>query len=83
MVEIDDTDGGLAMAGLKSGDLVIGVDGEEFKDETDLRARWMTAAAKETARLIVLRGAKRIEIVADLTKLRGREAGGTLRTTTR
>jgi len=82
-VRIDDAEGYLASVGLKEGDLVIGIDGVEFRDTTHMRARFMEGRAKESARLLVVRGAKRFEVVVDLTKTSGKGAGGSLRDATR
>jgi C-terminal processing protease CtpA/Prc len=82
-VTIDDETGYLGSVGLKTGDLVIGLDGVEFKDATHMGARFMEARANPSTKLMVLRGAKRFTVVVDLKKTSGREAGGSWRDSVR
>jgi len=83
VVQIDDPEKYLGSVGLKEGDLVIGLDGVEFKDDSHMRARFMEARAKESSTLLVQRGAKKFNVVVDVAKIRGKDAGGMMRDTTR
>jgi hypothetical protein len=76
LVTVDRSDGYLAEVGLKTGDLVVGIDGEEFKDEPHMQARIIEARRKESVKLHVLRGRESRVIVADLAKIQDRAAAG-------
>jgi len=83
-VSVRDPDGGLAKAGLREGDLVIGVNGEEFEDMIHMQSLLMRSARGGDAKLIVLRGARRLEVTLDLMKtMRGGDRGGDLDPATR
>lgn len=55
-----------AAAGLKSGDVVLAIDGREVEDVAALRYRLATVPVGDTARLTVLRRGKQIEVAAKL-----------------
>jgi hypothetical protein len=76
-VKIRDPEGALARAGLRDGDLVVGVNGEEFEGGRKMRAKLMLARSEEgPSRLLVLRGGARIEVEIDLNALRDAPDGG-------
>lgn len=58
-VTIGDPEGALYQAGLRAGDLVIGVDGEEFDSVPNA---WTLLRGEGEASLIVLRDGKRLEV---------------------
>ncbi len=64
-VRITDPDGPFARAGLQTGDIVIGVNGEEFKSLREAQMK-LFAGTEEPSRLLVLRGNRRLEISVDL-----------------
>jgi len=74
-VVISDPEGGLARAGLADGDLVVGIDGAEFADATEMRLL-VAKAARSTApvTLLVERNGRRLEIRLPQPALLG--AGG-------
>ena len=69
---VTDSDGAIAQAGFMDGDLVIGVDGEEFTEQKRMYALWSLARTSKNTTVTVLRGGKRITITADLRKMIGR-----------
>jgi Carboxypeptidase regulatory-like domain/PDZ domain len=64
-VRITDPNGHFARAGLQTGDLLIGVNGEEFKNLREAQMKLFTST-DETTKLLVLRGSRRLEIAIDL-----------------
>jgi hypothetical protein len=62
--------GSLARAGLRDGDLIVAIDGEELTDGAQMQALRTLAEKKEKTRLTVLRGRERIGIEADLSDRR-------------
>lgn len=79
-VQLRSKTGYLAAAGLQAGDMIIGVDGEEFANEDALRALRGAAADGAEKTLIVVRGGQRLAIAVDPKKLRdSKELGGYLR----
>jgi hypothetical protein len=75
-VTITDPEGALARAGFRDGDVVVGVNGELFENQTDMQLKLMKALAG-TAKLLVQRGGGRIEISVELGPLfRGRGEQG-------
>jgi PDZ domain len=77
-VEITDTTGRLAAAGLANGDLVVAIDGTELTDSRQMSALLRAAYVKERATLTVVRGRSRVNIEVDLRRESG-EAGGTFK----
>ncbi len=65
-VTITDPDGGLAEAGFRDGDIVIGLDGKEFTSMMELQMRLMASMTQESSSLLVSRNGATIEIDADL-----------------
>jgi hypothetical protein len=83
-VEVEDPAGDLASAGLRDGDLIVGVDGQEFEDTSRMRALMTLARKKPEAALAVIRGATRLEVAADVSRIwPGGGEGGRLRTVSR
>jgi type II secretory pathway component PulC len=71
--------GYLAGAGLRDGDMVIGLDGEEFASEARMEAAFALAREKPTVTLIVLRGAARLALNVDPSRMQDLvDAGGSL-----
>jgi hypothetical protein len=84
-VRITNPEGLFARAGLKSGDIVIGINGQDFTDPV-LMATLMAAARKQkSAALTVLRGLSRVIVEVDLsaTGTGNAASGGRLYPTTR
>ena len=83
-VSISDPKGSLAAAGLLDGDLIIGIDDTEFKDQQQMWAAASLARTKKSVTLIVLRGNARHRIVVEFSKIYGSpKAGGSLIQTSR
>lgn len=78
-VTVTDPRGAFATAGLVHGDLIIGVDGTEFKNRRHMMIMIM-ASGKEPITLNILRGGRRIDLTVNVQSLRG---GGRLDGTTR
>jgi hypothetical protein len=72
-VRIEDENGPVARAGLRTGDLIVGVDGKLFESEMDIQVKMMAAMGKESAKLMVQRGATRLEIALDMRPFMTRE----------
>jgi hypothetical protein len=72
-IRIRDASGPAAKAGLRTGDLVIGIDGKEFDSINAMQAQFFAASAKGSeSKLKILRGGAAIEIAVDLaTFMRG------------
>jgi hypothetical protein len=60
LVRIRDERSRLARAGLRAGDLIVGVDGQEFLGQPDMQGKLMVASQKERARLSVVRDGRTI-----------------------
>ena len=78
-VTIDKEEGYFAKVGFQTGDLIIGVDNEEFTDEMQMQASLMGAFTKEKAKLLVQRAGTRFEIEIEGKVIRDesdREGGG-------
>jgi hypothetical protein len=67
-VTVRSEDGWFAKAGFVDGDLIVGVDGTEFKDTTHMRILFSTAMAKADAVLTVVRGGRTLELTADFSE---------------
>ncbi|MCG3133881.1 MAG: hypothetical protein HMLKMBBP_01146 [Planctomycetes bacterium] len=57
--------GATGLAALADGDLIVGIDGAEFADRIALEAARASAQSRPSARVTVLRGSKRLELVVD------------------
>ena len=75
--ELED-DGAAAAWGLQEDDLVFGIDGEPFENFLHMEAVAAAAALRGTATLDVLRGRRRVSVVADLIQIRAGTAGADL-----
>jgi hypothetical protein len=67
--------GYLAELGLKTGDVVVAVDGVEFKDQFAMAAALAGAKSRESARLSVVRGERPFDVAADGRRLAEVEGG--------
>ena len=74
-VRIHNAQGLLARQGLADGDMIIGVDGEEFTDGFALQAAMMRGMSAETITLMVLRGSRRVEVAVEPKKMMMMEDG--------
>ena len=79
-VSITDPEGGFALAGLRDGDVVVGIDGVEFKDQAQMSALLTLARTNEGSTLSVIRGRSSLTVTIDLSKTgtSGSKAGGRL-----
>ncbi|MHC4598350.1 MAG: carboxypeptidase-like regulatory domain-containing protein [Planctomycetota bacterium] len=74
-VTVTDEGGELAKLGLRTGDLVIGMDGKEFGNTQEFQAMVFVALGKKSVKLLVLRKDERLEFEADPRKLLKMEGG--------
>jgi len=79
-VSITDPEGGFARAGLRDGDVVVGIDGVEFKDQAQMSALLTLARTNKGSTLSVIRGRSSLTVTIDLSKTGtgGSKAGGRL-----
>jgi hypothetical protein len=63
-------DGAAFDAGLRNEDLIVGVDGEEFRDAPHREAAWAAALARGRCRLDVLRGDESLRVAMDASLFR-------------
>jgi hypothetical protein len=82
-VRIRSPEGYAAKAGLREGDLVVGIDGQEFTSEAQMGALLTLAREKEECALLVLRGRRTLTLRGDPKRLWGRDSGATLQPTSR
>ncbi|MHC4598351.1 MAG: PDZ domain-containing protein [Planctomycetota bacterium] len=83
-VRIDDPEGYLARVGFQTDDLVIAVEGEEFKSDWHIEALLFGALSKERVTLTVLREGAKLEIEVDPKMImKDEELGGDLTPTSR
>jgi len=76
-VRIRQADGALANAGLRDGDLIVGVDGVEFRDLMHISSLLTGAMSKESTKLTVIRGGRKVVLEMNLGKImRARNQGG-------
>jgi hypothetical protein len=68
-VTIEDPEGELAKAGFQTADIIIGVNGTQFKDMFQLQSAFMGAMSKGPATLLVSRGGRELELKLDLRKM--------------
>jgi len=85
LVRITNPEGRFAQAGLKSGDYIIGVNGQDFADTKQMAALMSAAQKMKSSALNVLRGSSRLVVELDLTAtgLGNAAAGGRIYPTTR
>ena len=80
LVTIHDESGAMAKAGLRTGDLIVGIDGLEFENESDLAVLY----GRSDCRLRLLRGGRPLELeVAGLPWRDPESMGGRLEPTAR
>ena len=85
-VTISDPDGSLAKAGLVDGDLVVAVNGTEFKGAAQMQLLFGGAMAKGEATLSIVRAGRTLELTVNLREVmqgNGGKTGGMVRPTTR
>jgi hypothetical protein len=86
-VSIQDPEGALAQAGFADGDLVLAVNGTEFRGTAQMQLVFGGAMMKGgDATLTILRGGQTVELTVDLqnvTRDAGNRPGGSVRPTTR
>jgi hypothetical protein len=75
-VTVSDPHGILARAGLETGDLVIGIDGQEFECGQHMFSLLQAAAAKKTAKFIVSRGGETLTLDVPTGEARGNQIWG-------
>ncbi|MHC4473238.1 MAG: PDZ domain-containing protein, partial [Planctomycetota bacterium] len=80
-VTVGDGSGPLAAAGLRDGDLIVGLDGEEFRNRTHMDALLKLARTRDSVELTVFRDRSTLTVTADLRRYW--EGGGALRPTGR
>ncbi len=69
LVRITDTESSFARTGLRDGDLIVVIDGTEFKSAPELAAAMAAARLKDEVVMSVVRGSRRLEITVDAKKL--------------
>ena len=74
-VTIKDPKGRLALAGFRTGDRIVAIDGETFSDRKSVEARLAAARPRDRATLTVMRGDKELQIEYDVKELEGRVGG--------
>jgi hypothetical protein len=74
-VTVRDPGGYLAKIGFQSGDLVIGIDGMEFKNVQHLQALAFGSMSKEAVKMDVRRGGAKLSLTVDPKKLFGDPRG--------
>jgi hypothetical protein len=78
LIKIDDAEGRLAQAGLRTGDRIIGIDDLLFKDEEFLDIQLNAAKLRESVKLTVLRGAAARDNFQLQNRRKSRRDGGDL-----
>lgn len=83
-VTITDRAGTLAALGFADGDLIVGIDGQEFESSMQMQIVLMQSIAKQKIVFVVERGGTRQEIELDPRQMMdGRKHGGTIEPTSR
>ena len=84
-VTLSDSNGSLAKAGFQTGDLIIGVNGTEFQDHSQMQKVLAGSRGKEEITFLIMRGDAQLEISIDSEKFhsRNKERGGYYRPTIR
>jgi hypothetical protein len=80
-VSIQDPDGALAKAGLQDGDLVVAVNGTEFKGAAQMQLLFAGAMGRGDAKLTLVRGSRTVELTINLKDVMqgGVKPGGSVR----
>ena len=68
-ISVSDPQGALATAGFRTGDLIVGCDGVEYKNEEEMSAMLSAAMSKKEVKFLVLRDGARREIPMDPNRL--------------
>ena len=75
---LKDVNGSFAKAGVRDGDLLIGIDGQEFTNERTMQAMMTLAAERKSVSMMILRGGRRLTIPVDFSQVwNGQVAGVT------
>jgi hypothetical protein len=75
---LKDVNGTFAKAGVRDGDLLIGIDGQEFTNERTMQAMMTLAAERKSVSMMILRGGRRLTIPVDFSQVwNGQVAGVT------
>jgi hypothetical protein len=74
-VTLDDPEGGLARAGLQTGDLIIGLNGATFEDQNGWRGLLRQTRKEKQVKVLIQRGAETLEFSLEPGKL---QEGGRL-----
>jgi len=77
-VEIRDTDGEMARAGFIDGDIVVGIDGKEFKGMQQMQMLFAGAMAKDEVIFKIVRGNTRVELVIKVKEMMKGGGGGNM-----
>jgi len=80
-VTVTNADGALAEAGFRDGDLVIALDGKEFRDTRQMQLLFAASIAKDEVAMTVVRGGRRVEITVNMREMMttaGADAGGNM-----
>jgi len=75
-VRVNDANGTFVKAGLQEGDLLIGIDGEEFTNERTMGAMMTLARERKNVSLMILRGSRRMTVAVDFTNAYNRAVAG-------
>ena len=75
-VRISDRNGHLATAGLQDGDLIIGIEGQEFENMQQMQIAFVSVMAKESVKLSVERAGRTFQASIDPRKFQDNTAGG-------
>jgi len=75
-VRVRDESGTFVKAGLREGDLVVGIDGEEFLNERQMGALFTLAREKKNVTLTVVRGGRRLQVAVDFTDAYNQKVSG-------
>ena len=70
VLNVREADGTLATAGFQTGDKIIGIDGKEFEELSDITAGFFGAMGKDVT-LTVLRGSTKMDLALKLPNAQG------------
>jgi len=85
-VTVRDPEGMIAKSGFRTGDVVVGIDGKEFRNALHMQALFAGVVARgqdAKVRFDVLRDGRRLEIVVPVKSMIGGDGGGNLEPVTR
>jgi len=75
-VRVRDANGTFVKAGLLEGDLLIGIDGEEFTNERTMGAMMTLAMERKNVSLLILRGGRRLTVAVDFSNAYNQKVAG-------